>query len=274
MTEAALAIRGLEKRFPKFALGPLDLTVPRGGIYGFIGPNGAGKTTTIDLVMHMGRGNAGTIEVFGMDHIKQEAEVKARTGYVSPDLDFTAWGKVGRLLSFLRGFFPDWDDTYCDQLLTRFKMSTSDRISTLSFGNKTKLSLVAALAHRPSLLLLDEPQAGLDAVAKRDLFTELLDAVQDEDRTVLISSHNLDEIERFADHIGIIDNGHMIEEGATSDLLERYRVLDAPGPANGLGSVDGVRCLDGPNDRVRALVDVRACPAERLTAAGLAASDM
>ena len=178
MSELAMKIRGLEKRFPEFQLGPLDLNVPKGAIYGYIGPNGAGKTTTIDLIMGMGRNDAGTIEVFGLDHRKHDARIKRGVGYVSPDLAFQAWGYVYRLVNFWRCFYPDWDDEYCESLMKRFSLNGDKRISTLSFGERTKLSLLLALAHRPAFLLLDEPFAGLDAVVKTEVLEELLAAVR------------------------------------------------------------------------------------------------
>lgn len=269
MVEAALKIRGLVKRFAAFQLGPLDMTVPSGVVYGLIGANGAGKTTTIDLVMGMGREDEGTIEVFGLDHIRDEVEMKRRTGYVSPDLVFTAWGKVGRLISFYRSFYADWDGAYCEELLKRLNLGWNDRIATLSFGSRTKLGLVLALSHRPDLLLLDEPLAGLDAVSKREVFTEILDAVQDENRTVLISSHNLDELERFCDHIGILHEGKLLLEGATSDLVERFRMVDCVA-ANGMtpGGFPGAYLQRQDGIRYRILLDTANDGLDRLKAQG------
>ncbi len=226
MDNEAIRIRGLEKSFRNFKLGPLDLSVPKGAIYGLIGPNGAGKTTTIDLIMGMGAKNAGTIEVFGMDHIRDEVEVKKRIGYVSPDLLYSPWGKIGKIIRFIRAFYPDWDDAYCADLMNRLKLSEGDRIGTLSFGSRTKLAVLLALSHRPQLLLLDEPLAGLDAVSKQEVFTELLQAVQDENRTVVISSHDLHDLERFADHIGIIHNGKLLVEGPTDELIAGFCMVD------------------------------------------------
>lgn len=270
MSDDALVIRGLEKRFSKFALGPLDLTVPKGAIYGFIGPNGAGKTTTIDLIMGMGKNDAGTIEVFGFDHARDEVAVKSRVGYVSPDLSFSAWGRVGRILGFIRSFYPDWDDAYCDDLLKRFNLGVDDAIGTLSFGSRTKLNLVIALSHRPALLLLDEPLSGLDPVSKREVFAELLDAVQDEERTVLVSSHNLDELERFCDHVGIIDSGRMLLEGPTSELVERFKMVDCVS-TNGAHAqqLDGVWVQRKDGDRWRLLLDTKTNAIDRLHAHGM-----
>jgi len=270
MADEAIVIRGLEKSFSRFKLGPLDLTVPKGAIYGLIGPNGAGKTTTIDLIMGMGRKDAGTIEVFGLDHVEEEVAVKKQIGYVSPDLVFNAWGKVKRLLSFIRSFYDDWDDAYCVELMHRLKISPSDRISTLSFGARTKLGLIVALSHRPALLLLDEPLAGLDAVSKQEVFTELLDAVQDENRTVLISSHDLHDLERFSDHIGMISNGKLLLEGPTSDLVERFRMVDCTASdGQDLTRLPGVYLQKHEGDRFRILVDISNDRLQQLRSLGL-----
>jgi ABC-type multidrug transport system ATPase subunit len=269
MSETAVSIRGLIKTFPTFTLGPLDLDVPTGAIYGFIGPNGAGKTTTIDLIMGMGAKDGGSIEVFGLDHVKDEVAVKRQVGYVSPDLFFNAWGRVNRLIGFYRSFYPDWDDDYCVSLLERLKVGWKDKIATLSFGARTKLGLVLALSHRPALLLLDEPFAGLDAVSKQEVLTELLDAVQDETRTVFISSHNLDDIERITDHIGILHKGKLLLEGPTAALVERYRMADYTGD-NGAtpGLVPGVRVQKQDGDRWRILLDTQTDAATMLEERG------
>lgn len=257
MTKEAITIRGLTKRFSAFQLGPLDLSVPTGAIYGLIGPNGAGKTTTLDLIMGMGKKDGGTIEVFGLDHARNEVAVKKRIGYVGPDLSFTAWGRVNRLLSFVRSFYVDWDDAYCTDLLARLNIGLHDRISTLSFGARTKLSLVIALAHRPALLLLDEPLAGLDVISKQEVFSELLQVVQDESRTVVISSHDLHDLERLTDHTGIICRGKLLLEGPTAALVDRFRTVDCIGP-DGMAprTIPGMRVLEREGARWRLLADL------------------
>lgn len=222
----ALEIRGLEKQYPTFNLGPLDLTVPTGAIYGFVGPNGSGKTTTIDLIFGMGQKDAGSIAVMGLDHIANEVEMKRRVGYVSPELNFQPWGRVRNVIHFVRGFYPTWDAEYCRSLLTRFHISTDERILALSFGARTKLALVLALSWRPQVLVLDEPTTGLDAISKQEVFSELLSAVRDGERTVFISSHAITDLERFADHVGMIKNGRLVFEGEISAVLERYRFVD------------------------------------------------
>lgn len=270
MSTDAIRIRGLVKSFGSFCLGPMDLTVPRGAIYGLIGPNAAGKTTTIDLIMGMGAKDAGTIEVFGLDHAKEEVAVKRQIGYVSPDLVFNAWGKVGRVVNFYRNFYPDWDDDYCTQLVKRLKLGWNDRVSTLSFGSRMKLNLLLALSHRPALLLLDEPMSGLDAPSRQEIYTELLDAVQEEDRTVLISSHDLHDLERFTDHLGIINNGTLLLEGNTNELVERFKMVDCTiATGNKLPKMKGTYLQSRKESHLRLLVDMQTEALPQLEAQGM-----
>jgi ABC-2 type transport system ATP-binding protein len=267
----ALEIRGLRKSFKTFTLGPIDLTVPAGSIYGFVGANGAGKTTTIDLIFGMGRNDAGTIRALGLDHQRDEVALKRQVGYVSPNFDFGVWKRVGRAVSFVRGFYDTWDQQYCERLLHTFHLDPGDRIATLSFGARTKLAVVLALSWRPRLLVLDEPTIGLDAIARQEVFVELLAAVRDETRAVFISSHAIAELERFADHVGMIHQGQMVFEGAIDDLLERYRMVEfLAGDRFALDPSSGVRVQKHEDERWRVLVDRRTAPDNWLTRPGLA----
>jgi ABC-type multidrug transport system ATPase subunit len=269
MSANALEIRGLEKSFTSFTLGPLDLTVPMGAIYGFVGPNGAGKTTTLDLIFGLGMKDAGSISVMGLDHKRDERAMKQRASYVSPELNYSPWSRVSKVISFVKGFYPTWDDSYCASLLTNLQVGPDERVQSLSFGARTKLSLVLALSWRPALLILDEPTTGLDAISKQQVFAELLSAVQGEDRAVLISSHAITDLERFADHVGLIKNGRMIVEGATDEVVERYRLVDiASQEAAGVEREPGVVVQHRDPHRWRILLDQQLTPIERLRAGG------
>jgi len=253
---AAIQVRGLTKVFPSFQLGPLDLTVPTGSIYAFIGPNGAGKTTTIDLLLSMGQPTSGHREVCGFNLDTSDAEAKRHIGYVSPELNFATWGRIDRALRFIKGFYPTWDDAYCNRLLAAFGLESTAKIATLSFGQKIKLSLVTALAHRPELLILDEPTVGLDAVSKRQIFAELLAAVREGERTVFLSSHGLTDLERFADHVGMIRGGKLLVEGPMDDVVGRFRMVDFDWDATGQSAdLEGVFFQQRDSKRCRALVD-------------------
>ena len=269
MNGNAIEIRGLIKYYQDFRLGPLDLTVPRGAIYGLIGPNGAGKSTTIDLIFGMGSNDGGKIRVLDLDHRADSVAIKRRAAYVSPDLNFGLWGKVGKAIRFVRGFYPDWDDTYCAALMKAFHLTDTDKIATLSFGARTKLSLLLALSHRPEILILDEPTTGLDAVSKQQVFGELLKAVEDGERTVLISSHGLSDIERFADHVGMIKNGKLLLEGRTDEVVDRYRIAEFFADDNiRFANRAGLIILKESGNRWQALLDQQSGAADWLQTHG------
>ena len=251
-TTNAIEIRGLSKTFPRFRLGPLDLTVPRGSIYGLVGPNGAGKTTTLDLIFGLGLPESGEIRVLGYDHRDHEVDMKLAAAYVSPHTSYGSCKFVRRAIQFIRAFYPDWDQDYCDHLLKWFNIDPDEKTATLSLGAATKLGLVLALARRPRVLIMDEPTIGLDALSRKALFAELLALMGDEDHTVLISSHNLVDLERFTDHIGVILEGKLLAEGRTDQLLETHRQVSftlsgAPPP--------GARLVERDGDRQRVLAD-------------------
>jgi ABC-2 type transport system ATP-binding protein len=270
VSDNALEIRGLRRTFKSFQLGPMDLTVPLGSIYGFVGPNGSGKTTTLDLVFGLGMKDAGSISLLGLDHQKDERAMKQRAAYVSPDLNYSPWSRVSKIISFVKGFYPSWDDGYCAELLETLQVRPDERIQTLSFGSRIKLSLVLALSWRPTVLLLDEPTTGLDAISKKQLFGELMAAVRDETRAVVISSHAITDLERIADHVGLIRQGRMVVEGATDDVIDRYRLVDiASDQAARVEHEPGVIVQQRDRDRWRILLDQRQVPVERLRAGGL-----
>ena len=266
MNPPALVITALEKRYPRFALGPIHLTVPSGVIYGLIGPNGAGKTTLLDQIFGIGMPDAGSIQVSGRDHRQDEVAIKQRTAYAGPDLSYVSWGKVGRAVRFVRGFHPDWDDGLATRLMQSFGLSEGDRIATLSFGGRMKLALLLAMAWRPQFLVLDEPTTGLDAHAKKSLFSELLAIVRDEARTVLLSSHQITDLERFADHVSVLHQGRLLLEGPTAELVERHVQVEFEGrlPV----PIPGLTIFAQEGSQCRAVVDTQALPLTQLVSHG------
>jgi ABC-2 type transport system ATP-binding protein len=269
MTDA-LALKDVTRRVGGFVLGPLSLTVPRGSVTALIGPNGAGKTTTLDLVLGLGAPDGGDIEVMGQAMPADEVAIKRKVAYVNPDLNYQPWGRVGRALDFLRKFYPDWDDAACEQMLADFGLCRGEKIAALSFGARMKLSLVAAFSRDAELLLLDEPTTGLDVNAKLKLFGHILDFVKREDRAVVISSHQLADLERVADHAAIIDRGRLVIFERMDRLVSRFVQLDARLTTGGAMPVlDGVRILAQDGERVRLLLDRDTASREPLTAHGI-----
>ena len=269
MTRQAVDIREIRKSFGlDFNLGPVSLSLPRGAICALVGPNGAGKTTLMNLLMGIGRADGGTAELAGHDIRTEEVEVKRRTAYVSPDLSYRAWGSVGRAIDFVSGFYPDWNIDRCDRLLQSFGLHRSERIDTLSFGSRVKLATLFALSRDAELLLLDEPTAGLDPLARQQLFAELLKYMRSEDRTILISSHQLADLERFADHVAVMQAGQVIAFGSIPDLLERYVQLDVQLPRNASVQNSVLRAITRQEDRACVLLDRRSPQRQSLEALG------
>jgi ABC-2 type transport system ATP-binding protein len=256
MSASAIEFQDVQKSFGlAFKLGPLSLSVPCGSIYALIGPNGAGKSTALNMLMGMGEPGLGTIRVLDRSLREDEVEIKRRTAYVSPDMDYRAWGTVGRAIDFVRGFYPDWNATRCEELQFGFGVHRDARVDALSFGARMKLALVLALSRDAELLVLDEPTLGLDAIARRQLFSELLQFMARDGRTILISSHQLTDLERFADHAAIMNHGQMLTSGRMDKLVERYRQFDARVVRDTPLSVPGVSVIDRQGDRVRLLID-------------------
>ena len=270
MTTPAVHISEVRKSFgPSFALGPLSLDIPKGAICALVGPNGAGKTTLMNLMMGIGRADEGDTLLLGHDVRTAEVEVKRRTAFVSPDLSYRAWGTVGRALDFVSAFYRDWNESRSVNLQYQLGLQRSARIDALSFGERVKLSVLMALSRDADLLLLDEPTAGLDPLARQLLFTELLRFMQNEERTIVISSHQLVELERFADHVAILNEGQLVTFGAIPALLERYVQIDALVKSERVAPGAGLRVLARDGDRARMLVDRRAVELRALSLMGV-----
>jgi ABC-2 type transport system ATP-binding protein len=224
--EAVIRIEGLTRRFgPCLALDNVSLTVPRGAVFGLVGPNGAGKTTLIKHVLGLLRAVTGKVRVFDRDPVTDPEGVLGRIGYLSEDRDLPAWMHVDEFLRYMRAFYPRWDDAYAEELRLAFALEEKARIKNLSRGQTARLGLLAALAHRPDLLVLDEPSSGLDPVVRRDILTAIIRTIADEGRTVLFSSHLLDEVERVSDHVALIDQGKVALCAALDDVKEGHHRL-------------------------------------------------
>jgi ABC-2 type transport system ATP-binding protein len=222
-TAPAIKVEGLTRKFKTTtALENLHLTVPRGCVFGLLGENGAGKTTLIKHLMGLYRPQTGTVRVLGGDPIADPENTLAQIGYLSEDRDIPRWMRVSELMQYTQGFYPKWDETYAQELLETFELIPSQKIKTLSLGQTAKTGLLVALAHRPELVVLDEPSSGLDAVVRRHILSSAIKQVAAEGRTVLFSSHLLDEVESVSDHIAIIDGGEVILCDALDTILKNH----------------------------------------------------
>lgn len=223
---AIIEVQHLSRRFDdRQALHDLSLTVPRGGVFGLIGGNGAGKTTLIRHLLGMLKAQQGSVRVFGLDPVAAPATVLGRIGYLSEDRDLPNWMRLQDLLRYTQAFYPAWDSAYAEELRKNFDLSPATRVKSLSRGQRARAGLLIALAHRPQLLVLDEPSSGLDPVVRRDILGSIIRTVADDGRTVLFSSHLLDEVERVADRVAIIHDGRILLTSAMEQLRESHRRL-------------------------------------------------
>ncbi|MGD2154727.1 MAG: ABC transporter ATP-binding protein [Gemmatimonadales bacterium] len=227
MGEPVVTVSELTRRFgAKTALASVSLSVSRGGVYGLVGENGAGKTTLIRHILGLLRAQSGSVRVFGLDPVADPVGVLSRIGYLSEERDLPGWMRVDELIRYTRAFYPGWDDAYAEELLHAFALDASATIGTLSKGEKARVGLLIALAYRPELLVLDEPSTGLDPVVRRDILDAIVRTIADEGRTVLFSSHLLDEVERVADHVTMISHGRIVLSAPLAAIRESHRVGD------------------------------------------------
>jgi ABC-2 type transport system ATP-binding protein len=225
MMRAVVEVAGLCRRFGKAtALADVTFEIPVGTVFGLVGENGAGKTTLIKHLLGLFRAQQGTVRVFGLDPVLRPAEVLARVGYLSEDRDSPDWMRVGELMRYSQAFYPRWDPAFAEQLRDAFELDAASRIRSLSRGQRARAGLLVAVAHRPELLVLDEPSSGLDALVRRDILAAMIRTVADEGRTVIFSSHLLDEVERVADQVAFLRHGHLELCGSLENLLASHQV--------------------------------------------------
>ena len=214
----------LSKRFGStLALDEVGFAADEGFVYGLVGANGAGKTTLIKHILGLFRTESGSVRVFGQDPVAKPVEVLQRIGYVSDDRDLPEWMRIGDLMRYTQAYYPDWDSAYAQQLLDTFQLDVNKTVKELSRGMRAQTCLVAAVAHRPDLLVMDEPSTGLDVVVRRDILNAIVRTVTDDGRTVIFSSHLLDEVERMSDHVTMIHQGRIAFDGSLEAIKDCYQ---------------------------------------------------
>ncbi|MDU7338431.1 MAG: ABC transporter ATP-binding protein [Clostridium sp.] len=220
-----LEVRGITKNFKSFSLQDISFSVPGGSIMGMVGENGAGKTTTIKLILNEMQSNGGVIKVFGLDLKKHERKIKEQIGVVFDDSYFPGDFNSQNISSLLKYFFQTWDEPLYQSYIKEFNLPKEKKIKDFSKGMRMKLSIAAALAHHPRLLILDEATSGLDPVVRSEILDLLLDFIQDEDHAVLFSSHITADLERIADYVTFIHDGKVLLSDSKDVILDSYGVV-------------------------------------------------
>jgi len=223
----------LSRRFGRSeAVRDLTLQVNEGSIYAFLGPNGAGKTTTIKTLLNILQPTSGSARILGVDSTRLGPVQMAQIGYVSENQRLPEWMTVRQFLDYCRPLYPTWDPVFCSKLLDSFGLPLHRKLSHLSRGMKVKAALISSLAYRPRLLVLDEPFSGLDPLVRDEFIRGILELAEQDGWTIFISSHDIDEVERLADWVGVIDGGRLHLSEPTESLQARFRrvELSLPNP--------------------------------------------
>lgn len=223
--ENVLEIKNLCKRYDGFELKNMNLEVPKGMIMGLIGENGAGKTTTIKAVLNILKKDAGEITVFGLDHVKYEREVKEEIGVVLEDSFLTDYLNPVDIHEIMKNMYQNWDKDLYFQYIEAFKLPRNKMVKDYSSGMKMKIKIAVALSHHPKFLILDEPTSGLDPVARNEILDVFQDFIQDEEHSILISSHITSDLEHIADYITFISQGEIVFSKTRDELLEKYGIV-------------------------------------------------
>lgn len=219
MGEPAIELQAVTKSFRRTeVLRGVTFRVERGKTFAFLGRNAAGKTTTIRMLLGLLKRDDGSIRVLGLDPSTEPLELRRRVGYLAEDQTMYGWMKVGEILRFVAPFYPTWDHDLALRYVREFELPIGTKIKHLSKGQNVRLGLVLALAHRPELVILDDPALGLDPIMRKQFNRDLITHLQGEGRTVFYSSHLLYEVEPVADEVAILDQGRVLRQADTESL--------------------------------------------------------
>ena len=221
----AIEISGLTKSYDGFKLDNISFNVPQGSIMGFIGQNGAGKTTTIKLLLGLIKRDSGSIKMLGLDNIKHEQEVKSQIAAVFDDIPFHDQLTAAQLSTVLADIFSQWDKAVYSEYLDRFNLPHRKKIGQLSKGMRMKLQIAAALSHHAKLLIMDEATTGLDPVVRNEILDIFLEYLQDDQNSILLSSHITSDLEKIADSVTFIDKGKILLTGVKDDVVGTHGVI-------------------------------------------------
>lgn len=232
---------GLTRRFGRVsAVRDFNLSVPHGSAFALIGPNGAGKTTAIKLLMNLLRPTAGSARVLGIDSRSLDVPHLQKVGYVSENQELPEWMTTEQFLDYCQPFYPSWDAQLAQDLKRQLGLTAAQKIRALSRGMRMKTALLGALPYRPELLVLDEPFSGLDPLVRDELIHALLHVSGDRPWTVLISSHDIEEVERLCDWVGFMKDGRLIVAEPVDGLLKRCRLVEVIVPTGEIPALPAV----------------------------------
>jgi ABC-2 type transport system ATP-binding protein len=254
--DPVIRVDALCKKFrDREVLAGVSFEVPAGQTFAFLGVNAAGKTTTIRMLLGLLAPDSGSVSVLGIDPQKNPLAVRQSVGYLAEDQHMFGWMTVEQIVRFVAPFYDTWDAALARKYLQQFEVPVDQKIKHLSKGQNVRLGLVLALAHRPAVVILDDPVLGLDPIMRKEFNRDLIAHLQGEGRTVLYSSHLLYEVEPVADAVGILHQGRIVRQGGTEELREQVKRLLLP--VDALERLPPVKLLDAAQmgDRMALTVD-------------------
>lgn len=220
-----LKIENLTKNYTDFTLNNISFDLPKGSIMGLIGENGAGKTTTIKLILNLIKKDKGNIKIFGMDNIQNEHKIKQKIGVVLDESYFHDNLRPKDISLIMGNIYEDWDKNGFLDYVRKFKLPTDKDVKDFSKGMKMKLSIATALSHNPQFLILDEPTGGLDPIVRSEILDIFLDFIQDEEKSILFSTHITSDLDKIADYITFIHNGEMVFSNSNDEMINNYGII-------------------------------------------------
>lgn len=221
----AIDCKGIGKTYSHFQLRNVDLSFEQGAVMGLVGPNGAGKSTILRIIMGLIGPDTGSVEVLGYPMPQAQIAAKRDIGFVAEDMRLYESETIAFHMDFIKSIFDTWDGAYAHTLLNRFDLNKNQKVKGLSHGQRVKATLMLALARRPNLLVFDEPTTGLDPAVRKEVLDEMMDALQDETRSILFSSHNTLDVEQISDYITFVYGGHVLESRNKEDFMDGWRRL-------------------------------------------------
>ncbi len=221
--EQIFNINNVSQQYTHFKLEQINLSLNEGEIMGLIGPNGAGKSTVIKTLMGLIKPDSGKVELLGKSIPEQVAKAKMDVGYVSEEMRLYKSMTLQWHMDFIASIYPSWDNDYAKKLLKHFDLIAEQKVKGMSHGQRVKANLLLNFARRPKLLILDEPTTGLDPVARKEVLNELMEVMLDEERSVLFSSHNTQDVEQLSDKITFIDRGKIVNSDDKETFIENWK---------------------------------------------------
>lgn len=220
-----LNIENLSKKYEGFTLQEVNFAIPKGVIMGLVGENGAGKTTIIKLILNLIKKDAGKIQVFGLDYLQEELEIKERIGVVLDESGFYGDLRGKDIDLIMSNIYKNWSHSDFSYFMEKFELPFNKPIKDLSKGMKIKLSIAIAMSHKPDLLILDEPTSGLDPIVRNEILDIFLEFIQDEEKSILFSTHITSDLDKIADYITFVHRGKIVFSKDREELLDNYGVV-------------------------------------------------